>query len=250
MSDTPVSTAPAASEPDHGDGEMSLRAAAILTAAAGVAHALLFLLAFALVSTAPGANASDDEITDYYSSGDERLILIVGGYILPFAAIAFLWFLVSLRMWASRLASRQSVLFSNLQLLSGILYLAMLMVAGAAVSVTAHVAEFTDAEIDPDLARQFPSFASALALIFAMRMGAVFVFTTSTIGRTAGILPRWFTWAGYVVGAFMLLSAAITRALELVFPVWLLVLSAILLVRALKIPREASLEDLGQRPSR
>ena len=54
-------------------------------------------------------------------------------------------------MWASRLASQQSVLFSNLQLLSGILYLAMLMVAGAAVSVTAHVAEFTDASFE-DLA--------------------------------------------------------------------------------------------------
>ena len=33
-----------------------------------------------------------------------------------------------------------------------------------------------------------------------MRMAAVFVVTTSTIGRTAGGLPRWFALAGYPGG--------------------------------------------------
>ena len=60
-------------------------------------------------------------------------------------------------------------------------------------------------------------------------MAAIFVFTTSSIGRTAGVLPRWFAYLGYAVGLFMLLSATLHPALALVFPTWLLGLSAILL---------------------
>ena len=64
----------------------------------------------------------------------------------------------------------------------------------------------------------------------------MFVFTTSTIGRSSGVLPAWFAWSGYAVGLFLLLSASLQSWLALVFPVWLLVLSGVLLTRARKIP--------------
>jgi len=64
------------------------------------------------------------------------------------------------------------------------------------------------------------------------------VITSSTIGRRSGALPRWFTYAGYFVGAFLLLSATLERWFALVFPVWLLVLSVILAMRALRIDPE------------
>jgi hypothetical protein len=71
-------------------------------------------------------------------------------------------------------------------------------------------------------------------------MAAVFVFTTSNIGRTAQVLPVWFAYIGIAVGVFMLVSISLTPALLLVLPVWLLALSAIMLVKARSIPRDVS----------
>jgi hypothetical protein len=66
-------------------------------------------------------------------------------------------------------------------------------------------------------------------------------FTTSAIGLRAGILPRWFVWSGYVVATFLLLSASFERWFVLVFPLWLLALSALLLRTARTIDPELRL---------
>jgi len=78
-------------------------------------------------------------------------------------------------------------------------------------------------------------------------MAAIFVFTTSNIGRSSGVLPRWFVVVGFAVGLFMLLSVTLQPILVLVFPVWLLALSGILLVKARGIPRDARLPSAALR---
>jgi hypothetical protein len=55
------------------------------------------------------------------------------------------------------------------------------------------------------------------------------------------VLPAWFIWLGYVVGAFLLLAATLSAVLVLVFPMWVLTLCVLLLVRARHIPRHATL---------
>jgi hypothetical protein len=54
--------------------------------------------------------------------------------------------------------------------------------------------------------------------VFSFRMAAMFVFTTSAIGRASGILPRPFVWSGYAVGLFLLLSAGFEGWFALAFP--------------------------------
>jgi hypothetical protein len=219
----------------------SLRTAATITAVVGLLHALLFLAAWWLISDAPNADATNAEIADYYSSPSSRRVLLVGLYLMPFAGIAFVWFIVALRMWEEGSSRRRSVLQSNLQLVSGILYVGLFFVASAASSVLGASVEFSDGDIDPVAARQFPVFGSTTFFVFAFRMAAMFVFTTSAIGRTAGILPRWFAWSGYAVAAFLLLSASFERWFVLVFPLWLIVLSVLLLRSARKIDPELRL---------
>ena len=170
----------------------SLRRAATITAAVGVVHAVLFLLAFVLLAGAPGPESTDEEIDAYYSSSAGSLPSLVGLYIMPFAVIAFMWFIVALRMWEAFSVRRENLLFSNLQLVSGILYVAMLSVGAAAQGVLAASTAFTNGPIDPELARQFPLYGSTVNIVFGVRMAAIFVFTTSNIGRTAGVLPTWF----------------------------------------------------------
>ena len=75
-----------------------------------------------------------------------------------------------------------------------------------------------------------------LTLFFWMRMAAMFVFTTSAIGRSAGILPRWFAYAGFAVGACLLLTATFSPFLVRLFPAWVLVLFVLLVDWARRIP--------------
>jgi hypothetical protein len=223
----------------------SLRRAAMLTACVGGIHALLFLLSYWLVSDVPGASASDAEIAEFYKSGETWRIILSGFYVGPFAGMAFIWFLVALRMWVDSSARRANVLLSNIQLVAGIVYVALLFAAFAASSVLAASAEFADGEIDAVAARQFPQYGDTLLFVFTFRMAAMFVFTTSAIGRASGILPRPFVWSGYAVGLFLLLSAGFEAWFALVFPFWLIALAGILLVRARRIPPELALPARG-----
>jgi hypothetical protein len=111
--------------------------------------------------------------------------------------------------------------------------------------VLAASVEFADGEIDPVVARQFPLYGHSLLMVFGFRMAAMFVFTTSSIGRASGALPRWFAWSGYAVGIFLLLSASFEGWFALVFPAWMLVLTAILMRNARRIPPELRLPERG-----
>ena len=84
----------------------------------------------------------------------------------------------------------------------------MFFIGAAASSVLTASIEFAGAAPDPVAARQFPIFGQTVVLFFAMRMAAMFVFTTSAIGRSAKVLPRWFALAGFAVGLFLLLTAS------------------------------------------
>jgi hypothetical protein len=218
----------------------SLRKAATLTAVVGLAFSTIFTISFFLMLGVPGGRATDEEIVAYYSSG-RVLPAAVGLYLLPFAGIAFLWFIVTLRLWAANSSRRLNNLQSNLQLISGIVFVALFFVGAAAMSVVASSVQFAGDSIDPVTARQFPIFGSSVVLFFAMRMAAMFVFTTSALGRSANILPRWFALVGFAVGLFLLLSATFSPLLMFVFPAWVAGLSILLLRRAREIPEDARL---------
>ena len=219
----------------------SLRRAASLTAIVGIAFAVLFVAAIVLMAQIPTGKASDQEIIDYYSAGDATAPVMVGLYLLPFSGIAFLWFIVTLRMWEAASGRRLNALQSNLQLVSGILFVAIAFVGAAASSVVAVSVQYSEGAIDPAAARQFSTFGNTLMIFFAMRMAAMFVFTTSALGRSAGILPRWFGIAGFVMGLFLLLSASNAPFLVLAFPIWVFLLCLILLRNARDIPRDVRL---------
>lgn len=223
--------------------DSSRRNAALLTVGLGVTHAALFLLSYGLLTSMPGAHAADAELLALYESDSRRQMILVGLYVMPFAGIAFLWFSVALRAWIRASSPRESEVFSGIQLASGILYVGMFFAAAASHSVVAVSIEFSRSPLDPVVARQFPQYGATLMLVFAMRMAAMFVFTTSRIGKITGVLPRWFTNVGLVVGLFLLLSATFSRVLVLVFPFWLLVLCGLLLAQARRMPRPAPDEN-------
>lgn len=226
--------------PDTRSQNVRVRRAGMLTVAFGVAHALILLTAFWLIKVrTPDVRASNDQVVAFYSNADNRrIVLLAGIYLIPFAAIAFIWFTVALRMWASLTMEQLNVLFANIQLVAGIIYITLIMAAGASMSILATSLELSHEPFDPIFGRQFPQFGRTLFLILAMRMAAMFVFSTTSLFRRTGLVPRWFLLIGGVVGLALLLSASVSSWLVLVFPGWVLVLCLFLFNHVRKIPRE------------
>jgi hypothetical protein len=202
-----------------------------------------------LKTQTPGLAASDEELVAFFEDPDQRRMVVIAGlYLIPFAGIAFIWFFVALRMWISASAPRLNVMLSNVQLVSGIIYTTLVLAAGGAMSVTAVTIELTDGAIDPYIARQFPQYGVSLLLIFAMRMAAMFVLTTTNLGRLTGILPRWFVVMGFLVAVGLLFTASFSSWLVFVFPAWILVFCGILVDRARKISPDLVVTDPGELP--
>jgi hypothetical protein len=66
-----------------------------------------------------------------------------------------------------------------------------------------------------------------------MRMAAVFTISTATIGLRTGFLPRWLVFAGYAIALILLLAIDVTPWVELLFPLWILLLSLDTLVASM-----------------
>ncbi|MEU1271029.1 hypothetical protein [Streptomyces sp. NPDC005799] len=176
---------------------------------AGVVFAILMAATIVLVRIALPAGGKDATV-DAGQRGAVRAAL----ELLPFAGIAFLWFMGALREQAGEGEDR---FVSTVFLGSGLVFVGTLF--GAAASAGSVLDE---SQQHPPFGRDF---AYALLTTYAMRMAAVFVITTSSIGRRLGAFPRPLVVLGYLAGLTLLVVGANVPWSELVFPAWALVLS-------------------------
>ncbi|RFC71404.1 hypothetical protein [Streptomyces sp. AcE210] len=178
---------------------------------AGVVFAILMAAAIVLMRIAlPAGTDGGDVSVDAAQRSAVRTALAL----LPFAGIAFLWFMGALREQAGEGEDR---FFSTVFLGSGLVFVATLFGAAAAAGTV-----LQESQQHPPFGRQF---AYALLTTYAMRMAAVFIITTSTIGRRHGALPRPLVAIGYLAGLALLVVGANVPWSELVFPAWALLVS-------------------------
>jgi hypothetical protein len=74
---------------------------------------------------------------------------------------------------------------------------------------------------------------------FGMRMAAVFMFVTSMIGLRTAVLARWVSLVGFALGLILLLIITDFAWIALLFPFWVLLVSAYILIedaRRQKVP--------------
>jgi hypothetical protein len=142
----------------------------------------------------------------------------------PFAGIAFLWFLGVLR---SRLGALEDRFFSTVFFGSGLLFVACLFSATAIAE--AFFETLTDRGSYP-LASETVHFvrrvSSVFVNVFAIKMAGVFIFSTCTIALHTAILPRWLAFVGFACGMLLLLVITRWEWIALLFPLWILLVSA------------------------
>src|SRR5690242_18880524 len=190
------------------------RAAAV----AGIIFSVLLITALTLLrlSFPPSPGTAGIWLTD----SAHRAGVAIGLNLVPFAGIAFLWFIGVLR---DRIGEREDRFFATVFLGSGLLFVAMLFVAAAVAGGLIAIA--SSGLPDGSTLALGRNVTSSLLNVYAMRMAAVFTLTTVTIARRTEIVSRWLTLAGLACALVLLVGVGISPWVELIFPAWILALS-------------------------
>jgi len=192
-----------------------------LAAVAGIVFGVLLLVALTMLRIA----LSEDTLQSLQADAQRRGLIRLSLHLVPFAGIAFLWFIGVIR---DQLGNVEDRLFSTVFLGSGLLFLAMLFV-GAVLS-SGLLAMLAGPSVNADLFAYGRNTTQTLISVYAMRMAAVFTISVSTVGLRTSAMPRWVSYLGYLVALILLVAAAEHRWFQLLFPAWVLLVSVVILL--------------------
>jgi hypothetical protein len=192
------------------------RAAAVagLIFAALFVASVLILRSFVEPSSSGLLAAIGDLVGDHVS--------IVPAYLIPFAGIAFLWFIAVVR---DQIGVFEDRFFSTVFLGSGFVFVAMLFSAASVVAGLLTLAQPTSSTTDLG-----QSIARGMFYIYGARSAGVFTIVASMIALRTGALYRWAALTGLVIGLVLLLSASSFDWVILLFPAWVTLVSILVLV--------------------
>jgi len=198
------------------------RAAAI----AGIVFALLLGTALVLLRVAVPSDIHD--APEWLDDRWRKNSVVLALNLVPFAGLAFLWFVGVVR---DRIGAAEDRFFATVFLGTGLLFVAMLFVAGSvAAGLIATESHRGAAQISPEVWRLGRQTTYLVLNVYGMRMAGAFTISTTTIGLRLGIFPRWLAVFGFAVAAVLLLTVQRFAWVQMLFPVWVLILSIHLLV--------------------
>lgn len=191
-----------------------------VAAVAGILFSLLLLAVFLLMRGSVPADPLEPGAWLEGGTGNVALAL----NLVPFAGVAFLWFVGFLR---DRLGAQEDQFFATIFFGSAVLLLAMLFTAAAvigAVILAFHAAPET--LINSATFHFGRGLAYGMVNVYLVKTASVFMITTSTIALYTGLTPRWLAHGGYTVAAILLIGSYFIDWSLVVFPFWVLLVSA------------------------
>jgi hypothetical protein len=171
--------------------------------AAGVAFVVLFFASVILnFSNAPESKSGEasaavaQKWVSYLSSSGNRTTLIVSGYLLILAGLAFVWFTAGLRAWLA-----EDVLAGRIISSLGVLGAGAMAAAAMAGTAVAGVVSFGSNEpvpMDGDVIRiTMNLFFPFLFVVFGLVSAALIATVALTVKRTS-VLPGWVTYTAWL----------------------------------------------------
>jgi hypothetical protein len=211
---------------------------------AGIVFAVLLSISIVTIFLALPAHPADSP--DLLLTSPQREILLVGLSLVPFAGVAFLWFVGAIR---DRVGDREDRFFQTVFLGSGILFVAMLLAAeafatGLVLSLQPGPQTFGAAAAVPDWWRAGRNVCNQL-LESGLQMAGVFTTAASVILLRTGAAPRWLAVSGSIISVLLIVAVFFTGWIGLLFPLWIFALS----VDGLIVLRRQSRDDDGAAPA-
>jgi hypothetical protein len=209
------------------NGRVATAARSVESAAlAGLAHALLFIVARVLLLRVPGPD--DPMVSEWYADAGNQRSVVAALNLITVGSIAFVWFVAVIRR---RVGQRENQFFGTVFLGSALLTVAIWMTGGllfATPAVDAYT--FGTAQTAQGVAGWQAAGIAAFTIV-AVRLESVFIISTTTVGRLAQAFPRSLIIAGYAAGLLLMFAPLPNGALAFVFPIWEISVSCTLLLR-------------------
>ena len=163
---------------------------------------------------------------------------------MPFAGIAFLWFVGVIR---DRLGPQEDQFFSTVFFGSSLLFLALVFVS---VAVAGGILAAASLNPDEALSDDIIVFGRAMMLeisnVYALRMAGVFMFSLSSIWWRTRSMPTWLPLLTIIAGLALLLITTRSLWFTLLFPAWVFSVSIFILTRDLQSMRRRKPGQSGQ----
>ena len=209
------------------------RAAAI----AGILFAVLYGAGLVLIRTSIPADLTADSA--WLETNARTVSLALN--LVPYAGIAFLWFIGVIR---DRLGDLEDRFFATVFLGSGLLFLALTFVGAASAAGL-----LSSYAVEPNAMMASGVFAYSRAVtyqilnIYAIRMAGVFMISLATIWIRTGLMHRGWALLTYALALVLLLSISYILWVILIFPGWVLAVSVYFLILNLRHPSQ---EPVGE----
>jgi hypothetical protein len=196
-------------------------------AIAGIIFAILYGTSMVLLNI----SLTNDPAAGFARTVTDAQTVALALNLIPYAGIAFLWFIGVIR---DLLSDREDRLFATVFLGSGLLFLALTFI-GAALSaglLSAYTSE-SGVLIQSGVFIYGRSVIYHVFNIYAIRMAGVFMISLATIWLRSGVMHRSWVFLTYVLALVLLLSIDYSYWVTLILPGWVLVVSVYILIRNL-----------------
>ena len=202
------------------------RAAAV----AGIIFAVLFTISMLLIRLTLPEQLSGTDTAAWLQANTTTIVLALT--VMPFAGIAFLWFIGVVR---DRLGTLEDQFFATVFFGSGLLFLALIFaVAGIAGGIIASYAIEADTLMKSGALILGSAIMYTITNVYAIRMAAVFMISLGVIWMRTRMMPRLFVFLTFALASLLLVLSNLTFWLILVFPVWVFVISVFILIVSLR----------------
>jgi len=199
----------------------SPRAAAI----AGILFAVLYGTSLVLIRISVPADPATDTAA-WLQTNIPMVSMALN--LMPFAGIAFLWFVGVIR---DRQGDMEDRLFATVFLSSGLLFLAMTFV-GSALSggLLSSYAIAQRTMIESGVFYYGRAVTFQILNIYALRMAGLFMISLGTIWLRTGVMHRVWAFVTYGLALVLLVSISYSLWVPLIFPAWVLAVSIYILI--------------------
>ena len=190
-------------------------------AVAGIAFAVLLGASIVLMRLSlPESPVGDPaELTP-----GRRTAVTVALNLVPYAGIAFLWFIGVVR---DRIGDFEDRFFATVFLGSGLIFLTLLFSASATAGGL--VASSGSGPVGADVWNVGKATTFTVLNVYTTKMAGVFMISTATIALRTRVLPRWLAATGFVLATAMVVLGGWLGWLSIAFPAWVLLVSLYIL---------------------
>lgn len=206
-----------------------------IAALTGVAVAVLFFGAIALLGDVPKAPAPGGEVASYFAK--HRSALLTGLYLEGLAGVAMLWFYGVVRSALGRVEGGTGRL-ANVALVAGATQAGLYIMSSGFWGALAYA---SSRPVEPVTAAVFYRLGAVAFQVGAFPLAAALL-SVAIIGIRTRVLPGWLTWVTGVIGVVALVVRAIPeetygperfgRVAFLLVPLWFAALGIVLARRS------------------